>query len=303
MTANSTSLGGQSANATQDLARKSSSQTSIALSNLRRNKGAVAGLIIMGLLIIVSAFAPIVSPYDPIKFAIRERLEPPSANHWMGTDHIGRDIMSRIIYGGRLSLVLGVVSVSIGSTVGILMGLIAGFQGGWVDNLIMRIVDVIIAMPSILLALTIAFALGPSLLNLMIAVGIGNSPTFARLIRGTVYSAKQELYVEAARVVGSTNSRIMFRHVLPNVIAPALVLATLSLGTAILTAATLSYLRMGVQPPTPEWGNMVSEGRDLLTVAPWITVWPGMAIMFSVLGVNLLGDGLRDALDPKLRAS
>lgn len=282
---------------------KPRSQWRIALANLRRNKGAVVGMILVLLLVIAAVGAPVLSPYDPLKMAIRERLKPPSLSHPLGTDQLGRDILSRVLYGGRLSLVLGIVSVSIASSLGILVGLVSGYSGGTVDNILMRLIDMIMAMPSILLAMTIAYALGPSLPNLMIAVGIGASPTFARITRGAVMSAKQQIYVEAARVVGCTSGRILFRHLLPNVVAPVVVLGTLSLGTAILSAATLSFLGMGVQPPTPEWGNMVSEGRDRLQVAWWVTFGPGMAIMLSVLGMNLLGDGLRDALDPKLRTA
>jgi peptide/nickel transport system permease protein len=282
---------------------KPRSQWRIALTNLRRNKGAMVGLFLVLLLVIAAVGAPLLSPYDPLKMVIRERLKAPSIQHLMGTDQLGRDILTRVLYGGRLSLMLGFVSVTIASSVGILVGLIAGYSGGKVDNVLMRLIDMIMAMPSILLAMTIAYALGPSLPNLMIAVGIGASPTFARITRGAVMSARQQIYVEAARVVGCTNGRILFRHLLPNVVAPVVVLGTLSLGTAILSAATLSFLGMGVQPPTPEWGNMVSEGRDRLQIAWWVTFGPGLAVMLSVLGMNLLGDGLRDALDPKLRTA
>jgi peptide/nickel transport system permease protein len=271
--------------------------------NLRRNKGAQIGFVLVMLLVISAIAAPLLAPNDPLKMAIRDRLKPPTLVHPLGTDQLGRDILSRVLFGGRLSLILGIVSVVMGGSVGILIGLVSGYNGGWIDNLLMRFIDMLMAMPSILLAMTIAFALGPSLLNLMIAVGVGQSPTFARLIRGAVFSAKRTIYVEAARVTGCSSGRILFRHVLPNVIAPAVVLGTLSLASAILSAATLNYLGMGVQPPTPEWGNMISEGRDKLDIAWWVTVGPGAAVMMSVLGTNLLGDGLRDALDPKLRVA
>jgi peptide/nickel transport system permease protein len=280
---------------------RSQSQFQIALRNLFKNKGAVVGLVLVGLMALTAFAAPVLTPYEPLKLNITERLVGPSMKHLIGTDHLGRDVLTRVLYGGRLSLVLGFFSVSVGLGFGIVVGLVAGFQGGKLDNLLMRLVDMMMAMPSILLALVIAFALGPSLTNLMIAVGVGIAPTYARVTRGSVMSTKNELYVEAARVLGCSNLTIMLRHVLPNVIAPVVVLSTLSMGTAILSAATLSFLGMGVQPPTPEWGNMVSEGRDRLVVAPWVTFGPGLAIMISVLGMNLLGDGLRDALDPKLR--
>jgi peptide/nickel transport system permease protein len=278
------------------------SEFQIVMHNLVGNKGAVIGFVLMALLVISALLAPVLAPYDPLEISILDRLQPPSAEHLLGTDQIGRDILSRILYGGRLSLVLGFVSVGIGGVIGTVVGLIAGYYEGAIDQLIMRFVDMLMAMPRTLLALVISFALGPSLFNLMVAVGVGQAPTYIRLVRGSVLSAKRELYVDAARSMGCSNARIMFRHILPNVIGPAVVVSTLALGWAVLSAATLSFLGMGVQPPTPEWGNMVSEGRQRMSVAWWVAFFPGLFIMISVLSLNLLGDGLRDALDPKLRA-
>jgi len=278
------------------------SELKIALRNLVRNKGAMIGAAIMTLLALSAILAPALAPYDPLHISIDERLQPPGAKNLLGTDQLGRDILSRILHGGRLSLVLGLVSVSIGGSLGTLVGLVSGYYGGAVDDITMRIVEVFMAMPRVLLALVIAFALGPSLVNLMIAVGVGQAPTYVRLVRGAVLSAKGELYVEAARMIGVPRFKIMFRHLLPNVLGPVVVVSTLALGWAILNAATLSFLGMGVQPPTPEWGNMISDGRGKMAVAWWVAFFPGMAIMASVLGLNLLGDGLRDALDPKLRS-
>lgn len=278
------------------------SEFQIVIRNLVNNKGAVIGFGLMALLVLSAVFAPILAPYDPLEISIPDRLQPPSPEHLLGTDQVGRDILSRILYGGRLSLVLGFVSVGIGGVIGTVIGLMAGYYEGAIDQVVMRLVDTLMAMPRTLLALVISFVLGPSLLNLMVAVGVGQAPTYIRLVRGSVLSAKRELYVDAARSTGASNLHIMFRHILPNVVGPAVVVSTLALGWAVLSAATLSFLGMGVQPPTPEWGNMVSEGRQRMSSAFWVSFFPGLFIMVSVLALNLLGDGLRDALDPKLRA-
>jgi ABC-type dipeptide/oligopeptide/nickel transport system permease subunit len=219
----------------------------------------------------------------------------------MGTDLLGRDILSRVIWGARLSLLIGLVSVCIGATIGTLLGLVAGFYGGWIDTVTMRVADAMLAFPGILLALTIIAALGTGITNVMIAVGVATIPEYARLTRGSVLSAKENLYVEAARVLGCPGSRIMFRHVLPNVVAPVIVLSTLRFGIAILTASGLSFLGLGAQPPTPEWGLMVSMGREYLGKAWWMSTFPGLAITVTVVAINLVGDGLREALDPSLR--
>jgi peptide/nickel transport system permease protein len=253
---------------------------------------------VMLVLIIVAIIGPVIAPYNDIEIA-GTSLDAPSANNWMGTDVLGRDMLSRVLYGARISLTVGIFSVAIGVTIGIALGLPAGFYGRKVDTAISMLIDTMLAFPGILLAIAIVSILGPSLRNAMIAVGIGSCPAYARLIRGSVLSAKEREYVEAARVVGVPDSHLMIKHVLPNVVAPVIVLATLRVGTAILTAAGLSFLGLGAQPPTPEWGALVNDGRNYLRVAWWITTFPGIAIMITVLAVNQLGDGLRDALDPR----
>ena len=268
---------------------------------LWRHKGATGGLVILLLLSLVALNAPRLAPYDPVKVQARRALQPPNAAFLLGTDQYGRDVLSRTIYGTRISLLVGCISVSIAAVCGLLIGLVAGYYGGLADTILMRLMDIMLAFPGILLALAIVSMLGPSLTNLMIAVGISAIPAYSRLVRGTVLSAKQQLYVEAARVVGCGSGTILFRHILPNVAAPLIVLCTLGMGTAILAAAALSFLGLGSQPPTPEWGRMLSEGRAYLREHWWISTAPGVAILLTVLAMNLLGDGLRDALDPRLR--
>lgn len=272
----------------------------IALRQLVRNRAAVIGAATIGLLITVAILAPLIAPYDPIKQS-RDNLAPPSLAHLMGTDLVGRDIFSRVLHGARLSLQVGLISVSIGAVSGVLLGLFAGYYGSWLDMLEMRLIDILLAFPGLLLALSIITILGPSLTNLMIAVGISSIPEYARLVRGAVLSTKANVYVDAAHVVGCRGTRVMFRHILPNVVASVIVLATLGVGRAILLGAALSFLGLGAQPPTPEWGAMLSSGRDYLRRAWWVTTFPGVAITITVLAVNMLGDGLRDALDPRLR--
>jgi peptide/nickel transport system permease protein len=269
--------------------------------NLRRNNGAVAGGVILMLLIVVAIFAPLLAPYDPIEVVPRDSVQPPSRTHWLGADIYGRDILSRILYGARISLTIGLISVGIAATLGVPVGLLAGWYGGWTDTGVMRVTDAMLAFPGLLLALSIIAVLGPGLNNAMIAVGIAAIPTYVRLVRGSVLSARSHVYVDAARVVGCPTRRITFRHILPNVFAPVLVLSSLGVATAILASAGLSFLGLGAQPPTPEWGAMVNEGRDRLASAWWISTFPSLAIMVAVLAINLLGDGLRDALDPRLR--
>jgi len=273
----------------------------IALRMLVRNKVAMAGLGIIVVLALLAILAPRISPYDPNEVDILRQLEGPSESHLLGTDLYGRDILSRIFWGGRITLVVGLISVAIASSVGIVLGLVSGYYGGVTDSLIMRFIDILLSFPRILLALTIVGMLGPGLLNVMLAVGIASVTGYARLVRGTVLSAKEQTYVEAARVIGCQDIKILFRHLLPNVIGPVIVLATLDVASAILAASSLSFLGLGVQPPTAEWGYMLNEGRNYLRSAPWITFFPGMAIMISVLSINMLGDGLRDALDPRLK--
>jgi peptide/nickel transport system permease protein len=266
-----------------------------------RSTGGQLGGLITALLILTAIFAPQVAPYDPIKISPAEALQPPSATHLAGTDRFGRDILTRIIYGTRISLRVGLISVGIAAVIGGLMGLLAGYYGGWVDNLVVLLINILLALPGILLALVIVAALGAGLENVMIAVGISSIPAYARVVRGSTLAAKASVYVESARVTGCTDARIIFRHILPNVTAPLIVLSTLGVATAILVGASVSYLGLGAEPPTPEWGIMVNEGRNYLRQAWWLSAMPGLAIMLTVIALNLLGDSLRDALDPRLR--
>lgn len=260
------------------------------------------GLIIIVLLAAVALSAKVLAPYDPNQIDVGGFLDKPSIDHLFGTDSLRRDVFSRVVYGSRISLTVGFISVAIGAVFGSAVGLVAGYYAGWVDNLLMRLIDVMLAFPGILLALAIVSILGPSLNNLMIAVGVSAIPTYARLTRGSVLAARENVYVEAARSVGVPNRQIVLRHILPNVVSPIIVAATLGVGTSILAAAALSFLGLGSQPPEPEWGRMLSEGRGYLRDQWWISAFPGIAIMVTVLGVNMLGDGLRDALDPRLKA-
>jgi len=271
------------------------------LREFRRNRGALVGTAMLLTIVAMAALAPVVTRYDPIEPDYRVRFAPPSVDHPFGTDRNGRDIFTRVVYGGRISLWVGLISVTIAVTFGTTLGLISGFYGGWVDNALMRFIDFVLAMPGILLAITIVFALGPSLFNVMIAVGIASMPQYARVVRASVLSAKQLPYVEAARAAGALDAAVMVRHILPNVFAPVLVLATLGLGGAVLSVAALSFLGLGAAPPTPEWGLLISDGRGVLRRSWWVATFPGLAIMVTVLSVNLIGDGLRDALDPRLR--
>ncbi len=275
--------------------------TMLVLKRLRKSRGALIGAVMLLCLVSLAILAPKVSPYDPIKMSPRESLRPPSNKHLMGTDDLGRDIATRVLFGARISLMVGVIAVGLGGSIGIIIGLIAGYYGGSFDLVVMRIIDIMLAFPGILLALVIMTLLGPSLTNIMIAVGVSDVPLYVRLVRGCVISAKENEYVEAARALGCRKGIIMFRHILPNVIAPFIVVSTLEVANAILTAAALSFLGMGAQPPTPEWGAMVSEGRRYIRTAWWMITFPGLMIMVSVLAINLLGDGLRDALDPRLK--
>jgi peptide/nickel transport system permease protein len=268
---------------------------------LARNRSALVGLCILVVIVSAALAAPLISPYDPIKTNQRLSLTPPSAEHFMGTDRFGRDIFSRVLWAGQSSLPIGIVSVLIGVVFGVSVGLAAGYYGGWFDAVSMRIVDLLLAFPGILLALAIIAILGGSLINLMIAVGISSIPDYVRITRGTVLSVKQREFVVAARVVGCRGPSIILRHILPNAVAPLIVLATLGMAGAIITGSALSFLGLGIKPPTPEWGNMLAEGREFLEHAAWVAFFPGAAIMLTVLSINLLGDGLRDTLDPRMR--
>jgi len=266
-----------------------------------RHRGALVGLAILATLAVLAVAAPWLSARDPIRTAPREALQPPGARFVLGSDQFGRDVASRVLHGARVSLLVGVISVSIAVGLGAPIGLVSGYYGGRLDALIMRVMDVMLAFPGILLALAIVSVLSPGLGNVMIAVGLSAVPGYARLVRATVLSAREHLYVEAARALGGRDGAILVRDILPNVVAPLIVTATLGLGGAILSAAALSFLGLGSQPPQPEWGRMLSEGRDYLREAWWISTFPGLGILLTVLAMNLVGDGLRDVLDPRLK--
>lgn len=267
----------------------------------RRNTGAVIGTAILAVVLLLAVFAPYVAPYDPYKQDWTNRLSAPSRDHVFGTDEHGRDLLSRIIFGSRLALSIGLVSIAIGVIIGGFLGLVSGYYGGRIDHAIMRVIDVLMAFPGILLALAVVAALGPGLYNVMIAVGVWSIPLFSRTVRGTVLSIKEQDYIEAARSLGSGDLSIIVKHILPNAMAPVLVLSTLRLATALLSAAGLSFLGLGAQPPTPDWGAMLSSGRQHLETSPHLSMFPGLAIMLLVLAFNTVGDGLRDALDPRLK--
>ena len=277
------------------------SQLGPVLRRLLRQPGVVVGAVILLLLIIGSVFAPLLTPYEPAKISPREALQPPSLAHPLGTDHFGRDQLARLLYGGSLSLQVGLVAVAIGASIGVTLGAVAGYRGGWIDEIIGRLIDIKLAFPGILLALAVVAVLGPDLMNLMIAVGVGTIPGFCRLVRGQVLAAREFDYVLAARTLGCRHARIVIRHILPNVIAPVVVYGTLAVAGAILAGASLNYLGMGAKPPTPEWGLMLAESRDQIRRAWWLATFPGAAIMLTVISINLLGDGLRDAFDPWLK--
>jgi peptide/nickel transport system permease protein len=261
----------------------------------------LAGLVLVAVLALTALFAPLIAPADPLKQTLSSRLKPPSAEHWMGTDQLGRDVLSRMIYGARISLLIGLVVVGLAASVGIFIGLVAGYSGGWLDESLMRITDVFFAFPALILAMAISGALGPSLTNAMIAIAIVSWPVYARLVRGQVLSLRELEYVDASRSLGASSGRIVWRHILPNTLSPLLVQASFDMGAAILAAAGLSFIGFGTQPPTPEWGIMVSDGRNYIATHSWLSLYPGLAILLTVAAFNLIGDGLRDALDPRLR--
>lgn len=266
-----------------------------------QNKAAVLGMAVVLIVILMAVFAPLVAPYGPLSQELSNRLKPPSGEHLLGTDKYGRDILSRLIWGTRVSLQVGIIAVGIGASLGTVIGLISGYFGGLVDNILMRLMEILLTLPMLVLALVMVALLGSSLTNVMIAVGISILPGFARVIRGSTLSVREMDFVDAARVLGAKDSRIMFRHVLPNTLHAVIVLATLRVATAILIEATLSFLGLGVEYDKPTWGSMINEGRMYLQTAPWLAVFPGAAIMLTVLGLSLFGDGLREALDPRLR--
>jgi ABC-type dipeptide/oligopeptide/nickel transport system permease subunit len=268
---------------------------------LKRNKLALFGLSIVILLILVAIFAPLIAPYDPIDRVKEDSLQPPSAKYWFGTDILGRDIFSRVIYGSRISLMVGTVAVGISLMIGLTFGALAGYFGNVSDTIIMRVADIFFAFPYILGAIAIMTVLGPGIFNIFIAIGILGWASFARIFRGSILSIKNKEYIEAARALGASNFRIISKHIFPNAFAPIIVYGTMTVGTAIIVEAALSFLGIGVQPPTPAWGKMLSEALDYIDIASWMMIFPGLAIVITVLGFVLLGDGLRDAFDPKLK--
>lgn len=267
----------------------------------RRNKTAVVGLSIIILFIIIAIIAPVLSTYDYKEPSLTDRLQAPSAEHWFGTDDLGRDIFTRTLFGARISLWVGFLSVVGSIILGTALGILAGFYGKWWDMLISRLFDILLAFPSILLAIAIVAILGPSLENALYAIAIVNVPIYGRLVRSKVLSLKTEEFITAARAIGVKHSRILVKHILPNSLTPIIVQGTLGVGTAIIEAAALGFLGMGAQPPEPEWGKMLSDSRQFIQTAPWTVIFPGLSIMLTVLGFNLLGDGLRDVLDPRMK--
>ena len=268
---------------------------------LKRRKGGVAALVVVVLLVTLAILAPLVAPYDATLTSFTQVRKPPSWLHWFGTDEVGRDVLSRVIFGARASLGAGLVSVSIAVGAGVPLGLLAGYAGGWIDAVLSRLVDAMLAIPFLILAIALSAFLGPSLRNAMIAIGVTATPVFVRLTRGQTLAAKVEDYVEAARAVGNPHWRIALRHVLPNIVPPLLVQMSLAIAGAIIAEAALSFLGLGQQPPAPSWGSMLNSAQRFIAQAPWMAFWPGFAIFAAVLSFNLLGDGLRDALDPRHR--
>jgi peptide/nickel transport system permease protein len=270
-----------------------------ALRRLARRGGAMFGFAIVAFFVVLALLAPWLAPYDPVATSWGAVRAAPSAAHWFGADELGRDVLSRIVWGTRASLLAGVVSVSISLALGVPIGMAAGYLGRWVDALISRITDAMLASPFLILAIALAAFLGPSLTNAMIAIGISATPVFIRLTRAQVLSAKSEDYVEAARALGNPHLRIALRHIFPNIVAPLIVQATLAIAAAVIAEASLSFLGLGQQPPAPSWGSMLNTARNYVDQAPWMAIWPGVSIFLLVLSFNLLGDGLRDALDPR----
>ncbi len=284
-----------------EIYRKPTSLWQDALRRLLRNKLAIAGMVILVVFLLSALLASWIAPYDPLVQELVRRREPPSREHLLGIDEVGRDILSRVIFGARTSLQVGVGSVSFAIIIGALLGAVAGYLGGWVDNAVMRLMDIMLAFPSLLLAIAIVSILGPGLMNMLYAIAIVSIPIYARIVRASVLSVKEQDYILAARAIGVPPARTLFQNIMPNALTPLMVQGTLGIATAILDAAGLSFLGLGAQPPTPEWGAMLGQGRGSIFTAPHIVFFPGLAIMFTVLGFNLLGDGLRDALDPRLR--
>lgn len=281
--------------------KKSKSQFSMVMASLKRNKAAILGMIILIILVFIAIFADFIAPYEYGKQNLRNSFQHPNSEFIFGTDEFGRDIFSRIIYGSRVSLTIGFISVGIALLVGGLLGAISGYYGGRLDNFIMRIMDILLAIPQTLLAIAIIAALGTGMRNLMIAVGVSSVPRYARIVRASVLTIKGNEFIEAAKASGSNDAKIIIKHILPNTLAPVIVQVTLGIANAILAAAGLSFIGLGIQPPAPEWGSMLSGGRGYIREYSYMTIFPGLAILITVLSLNLLGDGLRDALDPKLK--
>ncbi|HMA06325.1 MAG TPA: ABC transporter permease [Ramlibacter sp.] len=268
---------------------------------LVRRRGAMLGLVVVIVFVVMAVFAPYIAPYDPVATSWSAVRKAPSAQYWFGTDEIGRDVLSRVIWGARASLLAGLVSVCISMALGVPIGLVAAYVGGWTDGLISRFTDSMLAVPFLILAIALAAFLGPSLTNAMIAIGVSATPVFIRLTRAQVLAVKVEDFVEAARAVGNPHWRIALRHILPNVLPPLIVQSTLAIAAAVIAEASLSFLGLGQQPPAPSWGSMLNTAKNFVDQAPWMAIWPGVSIFLLVLSFNLLGDGLRDALDPKHR--
>jgi peptide/nickel transport system permease protein len=269
--------------------------------NIRRQRLAMTGALLVAFFALVALIGPSVAPFGPTEQFIDDRLQPPDATYWLGTDEFGRDIFSRLLYGARISFQVGAIAVGIAGTLGILLGLIAGYVGGWVDNVLTLLMDILFAFPAILLAIAIISLLGNNLTNAMVAIAIVYTPTFMRVVRGATLSVRHTAYVESAVAIGASTPRILAAHVFPNITAPLIVLASLNFAFAVLAEASLAFLGLGNKPPAPSWGSMVSASYGFLQLAPWAAIVPGVAIALAVLGFNLLGDGLRDALDPRMR--
>lgn len=277
------------------------STLSVVLRRMRRNKGGMIGLFVVTFYVFVSLFGAVLSPYDPNETDLENSLTPPGARHWFGTDLYGRDVLSRVIVGARISFTISISAVAIAVLLGVVIGSVAGYVGGWLDEVLMRFLDIFMAFPEILLAIGIVAILGPGKLNIVIAIAVFSFPSFARITRASVMAVKNNEYVEAARAVGESSWSIMMRYILPNALSPVVVQATLRMGTAILTISSLGFLGLGVKPPEPEWGTELALARSYLEIAPWLSIFPGVAIVLVVLGFNFLGDALNDALNPRLK--
>jgi peptide/nickel transport system permease protein len=281
-----------------NLKRKKSSQMSLVWSRFKKNRLALVGFIIVSIVIFIAIFAPLLTPYDPLDTDPFNRLKAPSAEHWLGTDELGRDVLTRLFYGSRIALLIGVLIILFEGAIGIILGILSGFFGGVIDMVTMRIVDILRSFPVIILAMAIAGIMGQGLLNVVIALGIVGWTTYARMVRSKILSIKETDYVEAAYSIGESTFSVIMKYVMPNAIPTAIIMICIMMPTALIASATLSFLGVGVQPPSPDWGSMIAAGRAYLLRAPWISTSAGLAIMFTVLGFNFIGDGLRDALDP-----